>query len=172
MEIEKQYLSDTIFVHDGNRLAVRALEAIFLKKMRFHPLIIHGKKGTGKSQLLKTAVKVIHEQNKFEFSSAESLKNYAYSEAYKIVLISAENLTKEILEILIFSDIKYVLIDDLQLLPKDSDIEEKLFLLNESGYIQLIATSNVEPRDLDICAKLKYQLNLGMVVNIIPEISN
>lgn len=32
MEIEKQYLSDTIFVHDGNRLAVRALEAIFLKK--------------------------------------------------------------------------------------------------------------------------------------------
>lgn len=70
--------------------------------MRFHPLIIHGKKGTGKSQLLKTAVKVIHEQNKFEFSSAESLKNYAYSEAYKIGLISAENLTKEILEILIF----------------------------------------------------------------------
>ncbi|MCZ8466137.1 DnaA/Hda family protein [Streptococcus uberis] len=135
-------------------------------------MIIHGTKGTGKSQLLKTAVKVIHEQNKFEFSSAESLKNYGYSEAYKIVLISAENLTKEILEILIFSDIKYVLIDDLQLLPKDSDIEEKLFLLNESGYIQLIATSNVEPRDLDICEKLKDQLNLGMVVNIIPEISN
>lgn len=168
MEIKNQHLSDTILVYDGNRWAVMTLEAIILKKTRFHPLIIHGKKGTGKSQLLKPAVKVIHEQNKFEFSSAESLKNYAYSEASKVVLISAENLTKEILEILILSDIRFVLIDDLQQLPKDSDIEEKLFLLNESSYIQLIATSNVEPKDLDIGEKLKW----GMVVNIIPEISN
>lgn len=32
MEIKNQHLSDTILVHDGNRWAVRTLEAIILKK--------------------------------------------------------------------------------------------------------------------------------------------
>ena len=55
-----------------------------------------------------------------------------------IVFLSAKELVFEMVEKIMLSDDDYILIDDLQLLPKDKALEEKIAMLIETNKKQLI----------------------------------
>ena len=117
--INKNQTFENFSVNDGNAWALAALKKVIEDKNYFNPVYIYGEEGVGKSHLLNATINTIVELNKVAF-------------------ISAKELSDEIIENVMLSDDNYVLIDDLQLLPKDKALEEKIAMLIEENKKQLI----------------------------------
>ncbi|WP_155964177.1 DnaA ATPase domain-containing protein [Streptococcus ruminantium] len=137
-------------VNDGNAWALAALKTVIKDKKYYNPVYIYGEEGVGKSHLLNATINTIVELNKVAF-------------------ISAKELSDEIIENVMLSDDDYVLIDDLQLLPKDKVLEEKIATLIEANKKQLIISSTVAPNSLEVSSKLQEQLQWGLTTSIVPE---
>lgn len=67
------------------------------------------------------------------------------------------------------SDGDYVLIDDLQLLPKDKALEEKIAMLIETNKKQLIISSTVAPNSMEVSSKLQERLQWGLTTKMTSQ---
>ena len=148
--INKNQTFENFSVNDGNAWALAALKNVIEDKNYFNPVYIYGKEGVGKSHLLNATINTIVELNKVAF-------------------ISAKELSDEIIENVMLSDDNYVLIDDLQLLPKDKALEEKIAMLIEENKKQLVITSTVAPNSLEVSSKLQERLQWGLTTSIVSE---
>ena len=97
-------------------------------------------------------------------SSAKSDTKTEQEITYKKV--SAKELSDEIIENVMLSDGDYVLIDDLQLLPKDKALEEKIAMLIEENKKQLVITSTVAPNSMEVSSTLQERLQWGLTTNM------
>ena len=147
--INKNQTFENFSVNDGNAWALAALKTVIEDKNYYNPVYIYGKEGVGKSHLLNATINAIVELN-------------------KAVYLSSEELSDEIVENLILSDLDFILIDDLNLMPKDINLEEKLAMLIESNEKQVIMTSTVVPKDLEVSNKLQDRFLWGLTTNMTP----
>ena len=148
--INKNQTFENFSVNDGNAWALAALKKVIEDKNYFNPVYIYGEEGVGKSHLLNATINTIVELNKVAF-------------------ISAKELSDEIIENVMLSDDNYVLIDDLQLLPKDKALEEKIAMLIEENKKQLVITSTVAPNSLEVSSKLQKRLQWGLTTSMVSE---
>ena len=148
--INKNQTFENFSVNDGNAWALAALKKVIEDKNYFNPVYIYGEEGVGKSHLLNATINTIVELNKVAF-------------------ISAKELSDEIIENVMLSDDNYVLIDDLQLLPKDKALEEKIAMLIEENKKQLIITSTISPNSLEVSSKLQERLQWGLTTSMVSE---
>ena len=148
--INKNQTFENFSVNDGNAWALAALKTVIKDKNYYNPVYIYGQEGVGKSHLLNATINTIVELNKVAF-------------------ISAKELSDEIVENVMLSDDDYVLIDDLQLMPKDDILEEQLARLIEANKKQLILSSTVAPNSLEVSSKLQERLQWGLTTSIVSE---
>ena len=148
--LNKNQTFENFSVNDRNAWAFAALKKVIEDKNYFNPVYIYGEEGVGKSHLLNATINTIVELNKVAF-------------------ISAKELSDEIIENVMLSDDNYVLIDDLQLLPKDKALEEKIAMLIEENKKQLIITSTISPNSLEVSSKLQERLQWGLTTSIVSE---
>lgn len=146
--INKNQTFENFSVNDGNAWSLAALKKVIEDKNYFNPVYIYGEEGVGKSHLLNATINTIVELNKVAF-------------------ISAKELSDAIIENVMLSDDNYVLIDDLQLLPKDKALEEKIAMLIEENKKQLVITSTVAPNSLEVSSKLQERLQWGLTTSIV-----
>ncbi|HEM5650800.1 TPA: hypothetical protein U1729_000885 [Streptococcus suis] len=111
--INKNQTFENFSVNDGNAWALTALKTVIKDKNYYNPVYIYGEEGVGKSHLLNAT------------------NNALLSEQNQVILLSAENLTNHLVENLTYSEFDYILIDDLNLMPKDIILEEQLAMLIE-----------------------------------------
>lgn len=131
-------------------MEVAALKTVIRDKNYYNPVYIYGKEGVGKSHLLNATINAIVELNKVAF-------------------LSAKELSDEIIENVMLSDGDYVLIDDLQLLPKDKALEEKIAMLIETNKKQLIISSTVAPNSMEVSSKLQERLQWGLTTKMTSQ---
>nr|WP_307955173.1 DnaA/Hda family protein [Streptococcus uberis] len=62
-----------------------------------------------------------------------------------------------------------MLIDDLNLMPKDDILEEQLAMLIEENKKQLVITSTVSPNSLEVSSKLQKRLKWGLTTSMFSE---
>lgn len=93
----------------------------------------------------------------------------AIVELNKVAFLSAKELSDEIIENVMLSDGDYVLIDDLQLLPKDKALEEKIAMLIETNKKQLIISSTVTPNSMEVSSKLQERLQWGLTTKMTSQ---
>ena len=84
-------------------------------------------------------------------------------------MLTAESLTYHLVENLTNSEFDYILIDDLNLMPKDDVLEEQLVKLIEANKKQLIISSTVAQNSLEVSSKLQERLQWGLTTSIVSE---
>lgn len=67
------------------------------------------------------------------------------------------------------SFVDYILMDDLDLLHKNVELEEKLAMLIEVKEKQVIVTSTVAPKDIEVSSKLQDRLQWGITISIVSD---
>ncbi|MGU7937287.1 DnaA ATPase domain-containing protein [Streptococcus suis] len=149
--INKNQTFENFSVNDGNAWALAALKKVIEDKNYFNPIYIYGEEGVGKSHLLNAT------------------NNALLSEQNKVILLSAESLTYHIVDNLTNSEFDYILIDDLNLMPKDDILEAQLAMLIEENKKQLVITSTVSPNSLEVSSKLQERLQWGLTTSIVSE---
>ena len=137
--INKNQTFENFSVNDGNAWALTALKTVIKDKNYYNPVYIYGEEGVGKSHLLNAT------------------NNALLSEQNQVILLSAENLTNHLVENFTYSEFDYILIDDLNLMPKDIILEEQLAMLIEKNKKQLIISSTVTPKDLEVKNHFYYK---------------
>lgn len=138
-------------VNDGNAWALAALKTVIKDKNHYNPVYIFGDEKVGKTHLLNAT------------------NNALLSEQNKVILLSAESLTYHLVENLTNSEFDYILIDDLNLMPKDDILEEQLAMLIEENKKQLVITSTVSPNSLEVSSKLQERLQWGLTTSMVSE---
>lgn len=149
--INKNQTFENFSVNDRNAWAFAALKKVIADKNYFNPVYIYGEEGVGKSHLLNAT------------------NNALLSEQNKVILLSAESLTYHLVENLTNSEFDYILIDDLNLMPKDDVLEKQLAKLIEANKKQLIISSTVAPNSLEVSRKLQERLQWGLTTSIVSE---
>ncbi|HEM4321077.1 TPA: hypothetical protein U1X88_002236 [Streptococcus suis] len=149
--INKNQTFENFSVNDGNAWAIATLKAVIKDENLYNPVYIYGEEGVGKSHLLNaTNNALLFEQN-------------------KVILLIADSLTYHLVETLTNSEFDYILIDDLNLMPKDDILEEKLVKLIEANKKQFIISSTVAPNSLEVSSKLQERLQWGLTTSIVSE---
>ncbi|HFR3814876.1 TPA: DnaA/Hda family protein [Streptococcus suis] len=149
--LNKNQTFENFSVNDRNAWAFAALKKVIADKNYFNPVYIYGEEGVGKSHLLNAT------------------NNALLSEQNKVILLSAESLTYHIVDNLTNSEFDYILIDDLNLMPKDDILEAQLAMLIEENKKQLVITSTVSPNSLEVSSKLQERLQCGLTTSIVSE---
>ncbi|MGV3353395.1 DnaA ATPase domain-containing protein [Streptococcus orisratti] len=145
--VNKNQTFENFSVNDGNAWALAALKTVIKDKNYYNPVYIYGKEGVGKSHLLNATINDLPKQN-------------------KVVLLFAKELSAEKIEDVMMSDVEYVLIEDLYLLPKDTALEEKIAMLIEANKKQLIISSTVAPNSMEVSSTLQERLQWGLRTNM------
>ena len=135
-------------VNDGNAWALAALKTVIKDKNHYNPVYIFGDEKVGKTHLLNAT------------------NNALLSEQNKVILLSAESLTYHLVENLTNSEFDYILIDDLNLMSKDDILEEQIAMLIEENKKQLVISSTVDPKSLEVCSKLQDRLQWGLTMSM------
>ncbi len=148
--VNKNQTFENFSVNDGNAWALAALKTVIRDKNYYNSVYIYGKEGVGKSHLLNATINAIVGLNKVAF-------------------LSAKELSDEIIENVMLSDDNYVIIDDLQLLPKDKALEEKIAMLIEENKKQLVITSTVAPNSMEVSSTLQERLQWGLTTNMTSQ---
>ena len=149
--INKNQTFENFSVNDRNAWAFAALKKVIKDKNYFNPVYIFGDEKVGKTHLLNAT------------------NNALLSEQNKVILLSAESLTYHLVENLTNSEFDYILIDDLNLMPKDDILEEQLAMLIEENKKQLVITSTVSPNSLEVSSKLQERLQWGLTTSMVSE---
>ena len=149
--LNKNQTFENFSVNDRNAWAFAALKKIIEDKNYFNPVYIYGEEGVGKSHLLNAT------------------NNALLSEQNKVILLTAESLTYHLVENLTNSEFDYILIDDLNLMPKDDILEEQLAMLIEENKKQLVITSTISPNSLEVSSKLQKRLQWGLTTSMVSE---
>ncbi|HEM3682233.1 TPA: hypothetical protein U1C98_001739 [Streptococcus suis] len=149
--LNKNQTFENFSVNDRNAWAFAALKKVIKDKNYFNPVYIFGDEKVGKSHLLNAT------------------NNALLSEQNQVILLSAESLTYHLVENLTNSEFDYILIDDLNLMPKDDILEEQLAMLIEENKKQLVITSTVSPNSLEVSSKLQERLQWGLTTSMVSE---
>lgn len=149
--INKNQTFENFSVNDGNAWALTALKTVIKDKNYYNPVYIYGEEGVGKSHLLNAT------------------NNALLSEQNKVILLIADSLTYHLVETLTNSEFDYILIDDLNLMPKDVILEEQLAMLIEENKKQLVITSTVSQNSLEVSSKLQERLQWGLTTSMVSE---
>ena len=148
--LNKNQTFENFSVNDGNAWALAALKTVIKDKNYYNPVYIYGKEGVGKSHLLNATINAIVERN-------------------KVVFLSAKELAVEMVEKIMLSDDDYILIDDLQWLPKDKALEEKIAMLIEANKKQVIISSTIDPNSMEVSSTLQERLQWGLTTNMTSQ---
>ena len=154
--LNNKYQFENFVEKDGNDLAKKgALAVIENLGLKYNPLYIYGKKGSGKTHLLQAIGNKVLENNPEK----------------RVKYISAENLLENELEIQKVRDAKLdlLIVDDIQILGgKDDMIKEKFFNLFNSLHVkdkQIVLSSDSEPDQLkNVQSRLIVRFKWGMTV--------
>ena len=154
--LNNKYQFENFVEKDGNDLSKKgALAVVENLGLKYNPLYIYGKKGSGKTHLLQAIGNKVLENN--------SEKRVKY--------ISAENLLENELEIQKVRSEQFdlLIVDDIQILgEKDILIQEKFFnLFNSQHYMnkQMVFSSDTEPDQLkNVQSRLIVRFKWGMTV--------
>ena len=149
--LNKNQTFENFSVNDRNAWAFAALKKVIEDKNYFNPVYIYGEEGVGKSHLLNAT------------------NNALLSEQNKVILLTAESLTYHLVDNLTNSEFDYILIDDLNLMPKDDILEEQLAMLIEENKKQLVITSTISPNSLEVSSKLQKRLQWGLTTSMVSE---
>ena len=149
--LNKNQTFENFSVNDRNAWAFAALKKVIEDKNYFNPVYIYGEEGVGKSHLLNAT------------------NNALLSEQNKVILLTAESLTYHLVENLTNSEFDYILIDDLNLMPKDDILEEQLAMLIEENKKQVVITSTISPNSLEVSSKLQKRLQWGLTTSMVSE---
>ena len=147
--LNKNQTFENFSVNDRNAWAFAALKKVIKDKNYFNPVYIFGDEKVGKSHLLNAT------------------NNALLSEQNQVILLSAESLTYHLVENLTNSEFDYILIDDLNLMPKDDILEEQIAMLIEENKKQLVISSTVDPKSLEVCSKLQDRLQWGLTMSMV-----
>ena len=147
--LNKNQTFENFSVNDRNAWAFAALKKVIKDKNYFNPVYIFGDEKVGKSHLLNAT------------------NNALLSEQNKVILLSAESLTYHLVENLTNSEFDYILIDDLNLMAKDDILEEQIAMLIEENKKQLVISSTVDPKSLEVCSKLQDRLQWGLTMSMV-----
>ena len=154
--LNNNYQFENFIEKDGNDLAKKgALAVIENLGLKYNPLYIYGKSGSGKTHLLQAIGNKVLENNPEK----------------RVKYISAENLLENELEIQKVRDAKLdlLIVDDIQILGgKDDMIKEKFFNLFNSLHVkdkQIVLSSDSEPDQLkNVQSRLIVRFKWGMTV--------
>ena len=154
--LNNNYQFENFIEKDGNDLAKKgALAVIENLGLKYNPLYIYGKSGSGKTHLLQAIGNKVLENNPEK----------------RVKYISAENLLENELEIQKVRDanLDLLIVDDIQILgEKDDMIKEKFFNLFNSLYVkdkQIVLSSDSEPDQLkNVQSRLIVRFKWGMTV--------
>ena len=147
--LNKNQTFENFSVNDRNAWAFAALKKVIKDKNYFNPVYIFGDEKVGKSHLLNAT------------------NNALLSEQNQVILLSAESLTYHLVENLTNSEFDYILIDDLNLMSKDDILEEQIAMLIEENKKQLVISSTVDPKSLEVCSKLQDRLQWGLTMSMV-----
>ena len=154
--LNNKYQFENFVEKDGNDLAKKgALAVVENLGLKYNPLYIYGKKGSGKTHLLQAIGNKVLENNPEK----------------RVKYISAENLLESELEIQKIRDaeLDLLIVDDIQILgEKDDVIQEKFFNLFNSLHVkdkQIVLSSGSEPDQLkNVQSRLIVRFKWGMTV--------
>jgi len=154
--LNNNYQFENFIEKDGNDLVKKgALAVIENLGLKYNPLYIYGKSGSGKTHLLQAIGNKVLENNPEK----------------RVKYISAENLLENELEIQKVRDAKLdlLIVDDIQILGgKDDMIKEKFFNLFNSLHVkdkQIVLSSDTEPDQLEnIPSRLIVRFKWGMTM--------
>ena len=154
--LNNNYQFENFIEKDGNDLVKKgALAVIENLGLKYNPLYIYGKSGSGKTHLLQAIGNKVLENNPEK----------------RVKYISAENLLENELEIQKVRDAKLdlLIVDDIQILGgKDDMIKEKFFNLFNSLHVkdkQIVLSSDTEPDQLEnIPSRLIVRVKWGMTM--------
>ena len=157
--LNNNYQFENFIEKDGNDLVKKgALAVIENLGLKYNPLYIYGKSGSGKTHLLQAIGNKVLENNPEK----------------RVKYISAENLLENELEIQKVRDAKLdlLIVDDIQILgEKDDMIKEKFFNLFNSLHVkdkQIVLSSDSEPDQLkNVQSRLIVRFKWGMTVCLI-----
>ena len=152
--LNNNYQFENFIEKDGNDLAKKgALAVIENLGLKYNPLYIYGKSGSGKTHLLQAIGNKV-------------LENHPEK---RVKYISAENLLENELEIQKVRDAKLdlLIVDDIQILGgKDDMIKEKFFNLFNSLHVkdkQIVLSSDSEPDQMkNVQSRLIVRFKWGM----------
>ena len=154
--LNNKYQFENFVEKDGNDLSKKgALAVVENLGLKYNPLYIYGKKGSGKTHLLQAIGNKVLENNPEK----------------RVKYISAENLLETELEIQKVRSEQFdlLIVDDIQILgEKDIFIQEKFFNLFNSLHVkdkQIVLSSDSEPDQLkNVQSRLIVRFKWGMTV--------
>ena len=154
--LNNKYQFENFVEKDGNDLSKKgALAVVENLGLKYNPLYIYGKKGSGKTHLLQAIGNKVLENNPEK----------------RVKYISAENLLEHELEIQKVRSEQFdlLIVDDIQILgEKDIFIQEKFFNLFNSLHVkdkQIVLSSDSEPDQLkNVQSRLIVRFKWGMTV--------
>ena len=154
--LNNKYQFENFVEKDGNALAKKgSLAVVENLGLKYNPLYIYGKKGSGKTHLLQAIGNKVLENNPEK----------------RVKYISAENLLENELEIQKVRSEQFdlLIVDDIQILgEKDIFIQEKFFNLFNSLHVkdkQIVLSSDSEPDQLkNVQSRLIVRFKWGMTV--------
>ncbi len=156
---------DNFIVGPSNRFAHAACQAVADNPAKtYNPLVLYGGVGLGKTHLLHAVGNAV----------------LARDPAAKIVYITSENFMNEMISVLraggdmkVFRDkfrkVDILLVDDIQfLVGKESTQEEFFHTFNDlhSQGKQIVATSDIPPREINLEERLRNRFEWGLVADI------
>ena len=152
--LNNKYQFENFVEKDGNDLSKKgALAVVENLGLKYNPLYIYGKKGSGKTHLLQAIGNKVLENNPEK----------------RVKYISAENLLENELEIQKVRSEQFdlLIVDDIQILgEKDIFIQEKFFNLFNSLHVkdkQMVFSSDTEPDQLEnVPSRLIVRFKWGM----------
>ena len=152
--LNNKYQFENFVEKDGNDLSKKgALAVVENLGLKYNPLYIYGKKGSGKTHLLQAIGNKVLENNPEK----------------RVKYISAENLLENELEIQKVRSEQFdlLIVDDIQILgEKDIFIQEKFFNLFNSLHVkdkQMVFYSDSEPDQLEnVPSRLIVRFKWGM----------
>ena len=157
--LNNKYQFESFIERDDNDSAKKGAVAVVENLgLKYNPLYIYGKSGSGKTHLLQAIGNKV-------------LENHPEK---RVKYISAENLLENELEIQKVRDAKLdlLIVDDIQILgEKDDMIKEKFFNLFNSLHVkdkQIVLSSDSEPDQLkNVQSRLIVRFKWGMTVCLI-----
>lgn len=153
MEMSKQTEKSeiNIGVSVDSRFARAGLEATYKGPETYNPLFLYGPEGIVRNDLIDETVKRISNDREF-------------------LLLSADELSVEVVEDIVSSGYTYVIIDKIDELETGGELEKTMFDFIDTALkndIQLVFFSEVRPDDLELNERIVTRLGWGLTVDYI-----
>lgn len=132
-----------------SRFARASLEATYNSPVIFNPVFLYGPEGIVRNELINETVKRISNDREY-------------------LLLSADELSVEVVEKIVSSGYTYVIIDKIDELETGGELEKIMFDFIDTALkndIQLVFFSEVKPDNLELNERIVTRLGWGVIVD-------